>query len=189
MKLHRRLNPIIFKKTYRNFSSGTSGNTSSLFLLNMQSSTKHMRKYFLLGCFASMQILSIACKKAASPNNSINIPASSTVSLLFGSWELRNTSGTLGNCQNGDYAAGNGNMWKFSDAGYLQYEEGQIINSGSYKLITDNCAATGRYMQAIVFPQSDYLKLYCDISSDSLIMYRGSTMNDMSIAKFVRMTK
>src|SRR5689334_22268420 len=109
-----------------------------------------MRKYFLLGCLALMQILSIACKKAASPNNSAdNIPASSTVNLLFGSWELRSTSGTLGNCQNGDYVPGNGNMWKFSDRSYEQYEKSELLNSGSYILMTDNCAATGRNMEAI----------------------------------------
>ena len=80
-------------------------------------------------------------------------------------------------------------MWKFSDAVYEQYEKSQLINSGPYILITDNCAATGRNMEAIVFPQSDYLKLYCDVSSDSLIMYRSGAANDLSIARFVRMAK
>jgi hypothetical protein len=155
----------------------------------MQTSTTHMKKYFLLGCLASMQLFSINCKKTATLNASNNTPPPSTVNLLYGSWELRTTYGTFGNCQNGDYVAGNGNMWKFSDAVYEQYEKSQLINSGPYILITDNCAATGRNMEAIVFPQSDYLKLYCDVSSDSLIMYRSGAANDLSIARFVRMAK
>jgi hypothetical protein len=155
----------------------------------MQLSTKHMKKCILLGCLASMQILSTSCDKTASLNNSSDIRTSSTSNLLFGSWELRSTSGTTGNCQNGDYAAGNGNMWKFSEGAYEQYEKKELINTGSYILMTDNCAATGRNMEVIVFPQSAYLRLYCDISKDSLILYRSGAANDLSIARFVRMSK
>ena len=80
-------------------------------------------------------------------------------------------------------------MWKFTDGGYEEYEKSQILSRGKYILLTDSCAATGRIMEAIVLPESNYLKMYCDVSRDSLILYRTSTPNDVSIARFVRIEK
>ena len=148
----------------------------------------HMRKYFLLSCLASIQILFISCKKSATDTFDTT-PYSGTTNLLFGTWEVRSTSGTSGNCQNATYSPGNGNMWKFFEGGYEEFENNQMLSNGNYILLTDSCAATGRVMEAIVLPQSNYLKIYCDVSKDSLIMYRCSLPNDVSIGRFVRMEK
>lgn len=148
-----------------------------------------MKKYLLLSCLASIQIFSMSCKKSQTSNDIDTSPYGGTVNLLYGTWEMRSTYGTSGSCQNATYTIGNGNMWKFTDGGYEEYEKSQILSRGKYILLTDSCAATGRIMEAIVLPESNYLKMYCDVSRDSLILYRTSTPNDVSIARFVRIEK
>jgi hypothetical protein len=148
-----------------------------------------MKKCFLLSYLAVILMFSMSCKKSAALNNFDGTPYSGAVNLLYGKWELRSTYGTSGSCQNATYTAGNGNMWKFSDAGYEEYEKNQLLSNGRYILLTDSCSFTGKLMEAIVLPESNYLKMYCDLSRDSLILYRTSGPNDVSIARFVRIIK
>lgn len=55
---------------------------------------------------------------------------------IIGTWELRQTSGGLGTQVN-DYPPGNGNMIKFTNTRYENYENGVLVKSGTYTVIDD----------------------------------------------------
>ena len=105
---------------------------------------------------------------------------------LNGAWELRTVIGGF-RAPGPDpvYAAGNGNIWAFTDSTYKQYDKGNLVDSGVFSIVRDTCPATNTLMEAFV-PGNDHIKMFYEISMDTLTMYVGIIAADGYIAKYVR---
>ena len=131
-------------------------------------------KYILLSIL--LGTLFIGCKKE------------SVDQAIVGTWELRHFVGgyQLAGNNNPDYSPGNGNILKFSDSSYYYYSNGQLRGNGSYLLVKDTCAATGQYMDGMIFDHHSYLDLSFEIKNNILTLYRGIVAGDGTIETYER---
>lgn len=81
-----------------------------------------MKNLFILSLSMFLLISVSSCKKEANE------------STLEGSWELRRVDGGNVAGLKSDYAAGNGNILKFSGANYERYVEGKVVDRGTFKI-------------------------------------------------------
>ena len=75
-------------------------------------------------------VLSLVCLQGCKKDHS---PSPKT---LAGTWELRTISGGIGGFTY-NYPSGNGDIFKFTETTFAQYDSGSIINHGTYELIKD----------------------------------------------------
>ena len=85
-------------------------------------------------------ILGTACKKDKTAGFSI-----------AGKWELRQVSGMIAT----DYPPGNGNILQFSASGYQKYQNGQVMQGGSYTITDD---ATAVASTCLSLPEGHFTK-------------------------------
>lgn len=126
-------------------------------------------KYFMATICVTAFVLFSSCKK--------HLDGSSA---LIGTWELRHA-------QNGmiptiDYPQNNGNMLVFSESGYEEYTNGNLVKSGSYTVVRDNSVEAsvglvitpGQFTNRIIF-DNDLVspKTFFEVSNDKLTLLSG----------------
>jgi hypothetical protein len=108
-----------------------------------------------------------------------------------GSWELRELIGCQVPGCNPYFEKGNGNTWTFTDSSY-QYSVGHELKvAGELILGKDTSLATGRLTDYFIMKNNgnNYYwldKIFFEIKSDTLFLYRGILPADGTIDKYVR---
>ncbi len=146
---------------------------------------KHFFKTIPFICF----IFLISCKKTDKETPKVQ-PGNTTgfTTSIKGDWELRELIGGLRAPNSSPYfPPGNGFIWKFTDSAYQLYSKGQSVSEGNYVLTKDTSLATGRFMDALIFPQNYNDKIYFEFNRDTLIFYRGVIAADGTTEKYVKL--
>lgn len=140
-----------------------------------------VRNIFLLFVLCFL-LFPAACKKE-------NTHAENMISGLQnlpGIWELRSAKGGYAPGFGGDFTAGNGTKWSFTDSTYKRYSKGNFYDSGIYKLSSGINPATSTTMNAMLLNSDTILPFYFHIANDTLTLYVGVIEADGIMDKYVR---
>jgi hypothetical protein len=112
---------------------------------------------------------------------------------IAGSWELRQVSGGLAGTI--DYAAGNGNILKFTDSAYQKFTNSQLVASGDYVIVPDS---TVTQSVCLIFPADQFIKRivydsnytgnkqFLQLSADTLKVVAGNFCVDGGLLKIYK---
>jgi hypothetical protein len=135
----------------------------------------------VLACITCLSIFS-ACTKSSTEG----MPS------LVGSWELRYRIG--GWAQDSSFAAGNGNIYKFTAKNYQHYNHGQLVESGTYRLEADsmrvgNMLAPPVYekVHRLIFNTNPTTRVTIKIQGDFFIHNYYSSQVDGVERKYVKL--
>jgi len=101
--------------------------------------------------------------------------------LIFGTWELRKTSGGM---MPGEqvYPRGNGNVLKFEGDHYERYANGNLSKSGQFEIVSDNTVSEsvclvmpdGQFTNRIIYDNDTVSeKVFIQLSNKSLTFISG----------------
>jgi len=94
-------------------------------------------------------------------------------SRIIGEWEIRSYAGGL--LPSAQFPAGNGQVLKFTATDYVQIKDGQILKSGTYKIIEEKFWE-GNYR--IIFDEDlQALPTYLKISDNKLTIFTGAPVS------------
>ena len=133
-----------------------------------------MKLFILIISLGAITIFFGSCKKNESKVDNINSNS------IAGTWELRQAQrGMIGTIE---YSPGNGDILKFSDSGYENYTNGNLIKSGHYILIRDTSVEaevglvipTGQFTNRIIL-NSDFTsrKTFIEVLNNKLTFLSG----------------
>ena len=127
-------------------------------------------KYFVLLSVAVCGFLFMeSCgKKEKAPGATI---ANVTPGVLAGRWELRHIAGGYSAGGPGNFAAGNGIIYEFSDSSFRYLDKQKIVAQGGYK-ITQDTFYDGTIMDRIIMDQQAG-KVFIKLKDTQFILYRG----------------
>ena len=127
-----------------------------------------MKKGLPLFCLLTIFICVISCKKESKKQTDT----------IQGIWELRKASGSFSI----DYPTGNSNTLTFTGNRYEKKENGQIIQSGEFKIITDLTAGestclniiSGQYTNRIIYDTNlNGSKIFFELKGNKLTLISG----------------
>lgn len=105
---------------------------------------------------------------------------------LPGTWELRSAYGGYSPGFGGDFAAGNGTLWIFTDSNFERISKGNLYDSGRYHISSGINPATGTNMDMLTLDVDFGPSFYFNIANDTLTLYLGIVAADGTIDKYVR---
>ena len=127
-----------------------------------------MNKKFGSICFGTLFLFVVSCKKES------NVISNS----IQGLWELRRASGTFSTT----YPPGNGHIIKFTANSFEISVNGQITQSGRYRIVQDLTAESatclvipaGQYTDRIIYDNNiTAKKVFIEVNGNSLIFLSG----------------
>ncbi|MEI9908923.1 MAG: hypothetical protein WDO71_04200 [Bacteroidota bacterium] len=141
-----------------------------------------MKKIVVFFCFGILLLFIISCKKETR-----------VVSIsIEGSWELRQTNGMLSIT----YPPGNGHIIKFNSGNYERSLNGQITQSGRYRIVQDTTVSSatclvipaGQYTHRIIYDNNMASeKVFIEFSANKLTFLSGCFAYDAgSFADYAR---
>ena len=139
-----------------------------------------MKNKWTVICLSIMVIIFIGC----SSNSAVK--SSEPKQEIQGSWEMREQVSSMRTT----YPAGNGNRLQFADDAYQKFENGALVQSGAYKIISDSTASRevglelkpGEFNQAIIFDNDTSApKTFFQITGNKLVLLSGFFPSDAGV--------
>lgn len=122
-----------------------------------------------------MSCSSNSANKSSKPNKAIQ-----------GAWEMREQVSSMRTT----YPAGNGNRLEFADNAYQKFENGALVQSGAYKIISDSTASrevglelnSGEFTHRIIFDNDNSSpKTFFQITGNKLVLLSGFFPSDAGV--------
>jgi hypothetical protein len=89
---------------------------------------------------------------------------------IVGTWELKTgISGMTG--KSTDYPSGNGSILKFTDSSFEIYFDHKLVNSGSYKVVSDTSGLTQEKANRIVYNDQKDVRNFFNLKEGKLNMW------------------
>lgn len=138
-----------------------------------------MKYFVVIICLGALIVFLSGCEKNVAIEES-TLEESTDSSFIIGTWELRLAQS--GMVPTIEYAAGNGNILKFSGSFYEKYLNGNLIKSGHYNVVKDTSVMdvvgliipAGQFTNRIIF-DSDFSsrKTFIEVSNNKLTFLSG----------------
>ncbi|WP_158800317.1 hypothetical protein [Pedobacter sp. L105] len=132
-----------------------------------------MKRSLTLSLILFMFITVMSCKKKSAETN------------LNGSWELRYLEGIQVPNVDPNFKAGNGNILKFSDHNFERYENGKLVQTGTFTFQPEKTTVNNTAVNySIVFANDE--KQYLYLSGNKLILFQGVIAADGTASTYVK---
>ena len=133
-----------------------------------------MQKNNLCLCLGAIFFLLISCGKKTIAEKSFSKAA------LAGTWELRESqNGMMPTTQ---HAPGNGSRFRFTKTAYEQYQDGNLVKSGSYQVVRDTTVQrevgldlpAGQFTNRLILANdASATKIFFEIEGNKLTLLSG----------------